>query len=230
MKTNQPITTRLLPITLALFFVSASLRADVTPGNFWVNPTFETGVNPGLTTGTPTNWNRGGADGSILQWVTAKSVSPTHSLAVIKPVAGAFGEWYSDVSIVGLAGFGNTVSLHWHEMYGITNGEMRVTVRFLDGGGNGPDNHFVVTGNSAGWAGTVGSSTFSVRNVPLLVNQPGAVTMRIQLVSGGGDTTIGSYLIDDLSVVAVPEPSTIALLAVGGLVGVSALRRRKIAR
>jgi len=222
--------TKLFPIAIALFFVSASLQADVPAGNFWINPTFESGVNLNLPTGTPNNWNRGGADGSILQVSTLNSVSATHSLSVIKPVAGPFGEWYSDVSLAGLAGFGDSLTLHWHEMYSISGGEMRVTVRFLDGGGNGPDNHFVVTGNSAGWAGSAAASTFSVRNIPIVVNQPGAVTMRIQLVSGGGDSTIGSYLIDDLAVVAVPEPSTIALLSVGGLVGLSVLRRRKIAR
>lgn len=220
--------TKLFAIVIVLFFVSASLQAQLLPGNIWVNPTFEAGVNPGLATGTPDNWNRGGADGAILQWSTANSLSPTHSLGVIKPSAGPFGEWYSDVSIAGLAGFGNTLTMRWNEMYSINGGEMRLTVRFLDGGGNGPDNHFVVTGNSAGWAGTAAASTFSVRNHQLLVNQPGAVTMRVQLVSGGGDTTIGTYLIDDLSV--VPEPSIIALLSVGGLVGLSVLRRRKITR
>ncbi len=196
--------TKLFPIAIALFFVSASLRADVTPGNTWHNPTFESGMDLNLPTGTPDFWNRGGADGSILQPSTANSVSPTHSLAVNKPSAGPYGEWYSDLSLVGLAGFGDTVSLHWHEMYSISGGEMRVTVRFLDGGGNGPDNHFVVTGNSAGWAGSAAASTFSVRNIPIVVNQPGAVTMRIQLVSGGGDSTTGIYLIDDLAV-ATPQ-------------------------
>lgn len=222
--------TKLFPIAIALCFVSASLQAQILPGNFWLNPTFEagTGTSP---TGTPDNWNRGGADGTILQWSTANSLSPVHSLGVIKPVAGPFGEWYSDVSIAGLAGFGDTVAMRWNEMYNISGGEMRVTVRFLDGGGNGPDNHFVVTGNSSGWNTTLADSAFSVRNQQLTVNQPGAVTMRIQLVSGGPDSTFGSYLIDDLSVAVVPEPSTIALLSVGGLVGLSGLlRRRQIAR
>ena len=58
-----------------------------------------------------------------------------------------------------------------------------------------------------------------------------AVTMRIQLVSGGAGSVMGDYLIDDLSVVVVPEPSTIALLSVGGLVGLGGwLRRRQVAR
>ncbi len=224
-----PINTKLFPIAVALCFASISLQASVPAGNFWTNPTFESGTDLNLATGTPDNWNRGGADGSILQVSTLNSVSSSHSLGVIKPVAGSYGEWYSDVSISGIAGFGDTVNLHWHEMFNISGGEMRLTVRFLDGGGNGPDNHFVVTGDSSGWLGSVANSLFSERNESLLINQPGAVTMRIQLVSGGGDSTIGTYLIDDLAVTQVPEPSSIAMLGVAGLVGLNAIRRRRTA-
>ena len=136
MKTMQPIKIKLFLIAIALFFVPASLRADVHAGNFWPNPTFESGtagVPP--ETGTPDFWNRGGADPTILHWSTANSVSPSHSLAVDKPVPGPFGEWYEDFAIAGFASAGNILGFHWHEMYGITNGEMRLTVRLLDGGG-----------------------------------------------------------------------------------------------
>jgi hypothetical protein len=102
---------------------------------------------------------------------------------------------------------------------------MRVTVRLLDAGGNGPDNHFVVMGNSAGWAGNVADSDFVERSQQLLVT-PGAVTLRIQLASGGSEATTGVYIIDDLSV--VPEPSALGLLSVGGLVGFIGLRRRAV--
>lgn len=236
--------TKSLPIIIALCFAGASVRADVPPGNFWINPTFESGLgnvtNP--PAGTPDNWSRGGADGSILQWSTANSVSATHSLSVIKPVAGAYGEWYSDVPIAGFAQAGDQLALHWHEIYNISGGEMRLTVRLLDGGGGGPnsgDHHFVVSGNSAGWVSTLANSSFTVRNelnggnagVPgPIVVAADTVYLRIQLVSGGPDSTIGSYLIDDLSVSVVPEPSSIAMLGMAGLIGLNSIRRRRMTR
>jgi hypothetical protein len=216
----------LFPIVIGLLFVPASLRAQLLPGNFWVNSTFES-----LTAGVPDNWNLGGSDGTIDQVSTANSVSPTHSLAVIDNSITGYGEWYSDVSLSGNANPGATIAIRWSEIYNIDPGnEMRVDVRFLDIFGNGGDNNFVVSGNSPGWVSTLGNSTFDVRNQQLVV-PAGAVTMRIQLTSGGPASGTGQYIIDDLSVNAVPEPSTIALLSVSGLVGMSVLlRRRQVAR
>jgi hypothetical protein len=218
----------LIPIVIGLLFVPASLRAQLLPGNFWVNSDFET-----LTAGLPNNWNQGGNDGTICQVSTANSVSPTHSLAVIDNSTTGYGEWYSDVSLSGNANPGDTVAIQWSEIYNIDPGnEMRVDVRFLDMFGNGGDNNFVVSGNSSGWNSTLANSTFDLRDQTLVV-PTGAVTMRIQLTSGGPQEGTGQYIIDDLSaaVMPVPEPSTIALLSVGGLVGMSVLlRRRQVAR
>lgn len=217
-------------IALGLFFVSASLRAAVIVGNFWPNPTFESGTDLDLPTGTPDFWNRGGSDGTIDQVSTANAVSATHSLAVIDNSNG-FGEWFSDFTLAGSASVGDTLGLHWHEIYSIAPGnEMRVTVRFLDASGNGPDNHFVVTGDSPGWGGTLATSTFVERNEGLVVT-PDAVTLRIQLASGGPESGTGQFILDDLSVYVVPEPSTITQLSAAGLIGLSLLRRRpRIAR
>src|SRR6266576_6826687 len=55
------------------------VRADVLPNNFWVNPTFELGSDLNQTTGTVSNWNRGGGDSTICQVITDNSVSSSHS-------------------------------------------------------------------------------------------------------------------------------------------------------
>ena len=220
------VKTKLFLIAILVPFLSTPLRAAILVGNFWPNPTFEAGVNLDLPTGTPESWNRGGSDGTIDQVSTANSVSATHSLAVIDNGPG-FGEWYSDFTLAGSANVGDTLGLHWHEIYSIAAGnEMRVTVRFLDASGNGPDNHFVVSGDSAGWGGTLASSSFTQRNEELVVT-PDAVTLRIQLASGGPESGSGQYIIDDLSVYVVPEPSATALLIVSGLTAASVLRRRR---
>jgi hypothetical protein len=226
----------LIPIVIGLLFVPASLRAQLLPGNFWDNSTFES-----LTAGMPDGWTYGGSDyglppgtGTIDQVTTLNSVSPTHSLAVIDNSTTGYGEWFSDQPLAGNASAGQTIGIQWSEIYSIASGsgnEMRVHVLFLDafGGGLG-DNNFVVSGNSPGWNTTLANSTFDVKNEQLVV-PAGAVTMRILLTSGGPSTTTGEYIIDDLSVAVVPEPSTIALLSVGGLVGMSVLlRRRQVAR
>jgi hypothetical protein len=213
----------LLPVMFAIFGLSPALRAAVVAGNWWPNPTFESGVDPGLTSGTPDFWNRGGSDGSINQWTMENSVSASHSLAVVDSNVNGFGEWYSDLSLAGKAVEGDVITLYWHEIFSISDGgEMRVTVRLLDAGGNGPDNHFVVAGNSAGWGGSVAASDFVERAQQLLVT-PGAVTLRVQLASGGSEATTGVYLIDDLSV--IPEPSAAGLLLAS--VGLIGIRRRK---
>src|SRR6266446_5936177 len=204
----------------ALLAVTSPARADLLANNFWVNSTFESGSNLDQTNGTPSNWIRGGDDTNICQVITNKSVSPSHSLAVID-IDGFFGEWYSDVTLSGNATNGDTLNIQWYEMWNLPDGpgpgiEMRLTVQFLDTtNGIVGEIHFVTpstTNASPGWMGTIASSTFTKRNGTATV-PAGAVTMRCSLVSGGSEAVTGIMVIDDLSVAVIPVatvvPSTI---------------------
>ena len=189
--------------------LSVARVAPVVSGNFWVNSTFETGSNLDQTNGTPANWNRGGSDGSIDQVTTNNSISPTHALSVVDSSATGYGEWYSDVLLSGHANPGDRLDVQWSEMHGITNGEMRVTVGFLTAGGSFiSETHFVATGNSAGWLGTIASSPFVARQQELVV-PAGAGKIRVSLASAGPATTVGVMVIDDLSVTLHP-PTVLA--------------------
>ena len=198
-----------LLLAAAALMVTSSARADLLANNFWTNPTFESGTNLNQTTGTPSNWTRGGDDPSICQVITNNSVSASHSLAVIDPGAG-FGEWYSDVAISGNANSGDTLNIQWYEMYEIPEqGEddlMRLTVVFLDAATNiiGGQIHFTTPFTSSpGWVSTIADSTFTKRNGSLTV-PVGAVKMRCALASGGNAAYSGLMVIDDLSVAVDP--------------------------
>ena len=192
---------------ITLSIVTSPARADLLPNNFWVNSTFESGTNLNQTTGTPSNWIRGGDDTTICQVITNNSVSSGHSIAVIDTDV-SFGEWYSDVTLSGHASPGDTLKIQWFEMYSTSadsEHEMRLTVRFLDSLDNSvsSDALFVAKGNSAGWVSTIANSTFTKRNASLTVPL-GAVKMRCALTSGGLPETTGVMIIDDLSVAKVP--------------------------
>src|SRR2546423_14389625 len=93
----------------ALLIATSPARGDLLPNNFWLNSTFESGTNLDQTTGTPANWTRDGSDTALCQVITNNSVSSSHSLAVIDNNAG-FGEWRSDVSLIGNATNGDVLN------------------------------------------------------------------------------------------------------------------------
>jgi hypothetical protein len=188
---------------------------NLLPGNFWVNSTFELGINLNQTNGTPANWTRGGGDPTIDQVTTSNSVSSSHSLAVIdnngNSVTG-YGEWDSDVSLIGNANPGDMLDIQWFQMYHMNvavlnpNNVMRLTVQFFNASSvvvGTTDFSTIGTTNSAGWMGTIASSTFTKRKETLVV-PAGAVTMRCSLVSAGFPSISGVMVIDDLSVARTP--------------------------
>jgi len=83
--------------------------------------------------------------------------------------------------------------------------EMRVTVGFFTAAGAFiTETHSVVTGNSAGWLGTIAGSPFVAREEKLTVpNNAGKI--RVALASAGPVATLGIMVIDDVSVGVVPS-------------------------
>jgi len=203
-----------MPILLSalLLFIGQTLRADYLPNNFWPNAAFESGTNLNAIdgSGTPAGWARSGSDATICQVTTSNSISPSHSVLVVDNDPNNYGEWDSDVSLVGRASPGDSIQIQYYEMYSVADGEMRVTVLFFDSNGTLlTQNHYTVTGDSTGWAGTIDSSTFT-KQVQTLAVPSGAVKLRISIVSGGSTTTTGVLVVDDLSVARVPKPILLA--------------------
>jgi hypothetical protein len=135
---------------------------------------------------------------------TSNSVSLSHGLAVMDNNSIDYGEWYSDVSLIGNATNGQALNIQWFEMYNVSAGsqnEMRLTVQFFDATDDlVGETHFVTTGTSSpGWVSTIANSTFTKRNGSLFV-PVGAVRMRCALNSGGVAATTGVMVIDDLTV------------------------------
>ncbi|HWX22038.1 MAG TPA: hypothetical protein VN578_19225 [Candidatus Binatia bacterium] len=188
----------------ALLIVASPARADLLPNNFWVNSTFESGASLDQTTGTPANWTRDGNDTTICQVLTNNSVSPSHSLAVIDNNNAGFGEWHSDVSLIGNAANGDALNIQWFEMYNLSAPQMRLTVQFFDAATNvvGTTDFNTSGTTSPGWVSTIANSTFT-RRQEVLVVPVGAVTMRCDLASGGDPAITGVMVIDDLSVARV---------------------------
>ena len=187
------------------FSVTKPRQPILLAGNFWINPTFESGQNLDEPSGTPSGWNRGGSDALIDQVSQDNSQSTSHSLAVVDSDAANYGEWYADVGLGGRANPGDALNLQWFQVYDIAGGEMRVSVLFLDGtDAVVGENHFPVTGQSAGWTGTLTASPMVKHNARVSVPET-ATKLRISLVSGGPAETTGVFLIDDLSVATVPN-------------------------
>jgi len=189
-------------------YVARAPTPEVLPGNFWPNPSFETGTNLDQTNGMPTGWNTYNSGSAYMTQVTTNNyVSATHALTVVDNDPLHYGSWYSDLlPLSGHAKPGDTLNVQWFELYSITNDNMRVTFSFYNSGGNDiSDISFQVTGNSPGWTGAVEGSSFTKVN-QLITVPPESTQMLVQLVSGGGGDTKGVMLIDDLSIAPPQAP------------------------
>jgi hypothetical protein len=194
-------------------YVARAPTPDLLAGNFWPNPSFESGTNLNQTNGVPTGWNFYNSDSNyyITQVTTNNYVSYDHALAVVDNDPNGYGSWYSDlVPLSGIAAPGATLNLQWFQLYSITNGNMRVTFSFYNSGGNDIDDiSYQVTGNSPGWQGAVVGSGFTEVNQQVTV-PPDATQLLVQLVSAGSGAETGIMIIDDLSIALPTVPALLA--------------------
>lgn len=177
--------------------------------NFWPNPKFEIGLNLDQTNGTPDGWVRNGTDPTICQLITNNFTSPAHALAIIDDETNSFGQWDADLVLSSTNATPlQLLDVQYEALYSITNGPMRLSVLFFDANSNTVrQTDFNLSGQSSGWQGAIGGSSFSVQNQQVLV-PPGSVRLRFSLVSGNALAT-GVLVIDDLSVAVHPLPGTV---------------------
>jgi hypothetical protein len=193
-------------------YVARAPTPELLPGNFWPNPSFESGTNLDQTNGIPTGWNTYNSGTAYVTQITTNNyVSATHALTVVDNDPLHYGSWYSDlVSLSGHAKPGSALNVQWFQLYSITNDNMRVTFSFYNAAGNDiSDVSFQVTGNSPGWTGAVEGSSFTKVN-QLITVPPEATQLLVQLVSGGGGDTKGIMIIDDLSIAPPQAPAILA--------------------
>jgi len=193
--------------------VARAPTPELLPGNFWPNPSFESGSNLDQTNGVPTGWNTYNSGSSVITQVTTNNyVSATHALAVVDNDPLNYGSWYyyPPISLIGHANPGDTLSLQWFQLYSIDTNDgdgMRVTFSFYNAVTNDVDDiSYQVNGNSPGWQGAVAGSGFTKVN-QLVTVPPNATQLLVQLVSGGPASTTGIMMIDDLSVAPPQVPA-----------------------
>lgn len=201
---GSPETTGLLIVDDFSINVSPPALPEVLAGNVWPNPGFEEGTDLELPTGTPAGWSRGGNETSVCVTLNSKAASPTHALAVVDDTDTGYGEWYADLPLGAATAGGRLLDLQWFELFGISEGEMRLSFLFFDGANQLlGQNHFVARANSPGWQTTVADSTFTRRNEQIVVPL-GAVRLQAALVSGGPATSKGVMVVDTVSIAPAP--------------------------
>lgn len=201
-------------VGLALGVVGTA-SAAILPNNVIVNPTVEDPQDGNLL---PVGWFYG----SSVQWSTAQSTSPTHSLLAIGDASSTAGAWRSNgVALTpAVTDVEWSVDLYWENILTGPSSSPGVFIAFFDGL---PDSFGNTTGGFLGQAfvpvseGTNGAFETFTQTTPVPAGaQSFDIRPRLWF-------TVGNLYADDISARLIPEPTTGVLLV---LAGVALLRRR----
>jgi hypothetical protein len=222
-------------------FAETGARADILPDSIWPNGNLEapsaTQANSPAMQPNGT-WRRGGGDFGAPNnpgpytfdfWDdVGGAVSGTHALRLVDNSTSGNGEWFvpdfdPDATVVNVPA-GATLRFRFFWKYQTTapagvGADMRVTIRGTDGIGSfglGPNFDFLANGTTNN---QFVEADFT-RTLP-----PQVTGIRMNIASGGDAQVTGFLVVDDISVVIIPEPASAAIVGVGGLV--AARRRRR---
>ena len=185
----------LAPVIISLGLAPLFLQAGLLPGNLWPNPTLETDAN---NDGAPDFWHKGGSSAAIDLWTTSLSVSATHAFQLNDASTTDYGEWYSDQLNITA---GTNYQLRYNLRYTITNiGPMRVTVNFYNAANT------LFSSVSYQFAG---SHDFWEEMTQQLTAPSSAVKLNLSFTSGGGVNVTGQAWLDDISLAAATNVSSL---------------------
>lgn len=157
--------------------------------------------NGGMEKGSevaPTGFYKSGPDQSLLRW-GKPAASGEKAIGIVDDNIDGHAAWVSRPITLAKEVAGKSLRLNWVERYNIDKpGVMRVTVTFFDAS-NGlikkATVSHIIRGKSPAWDEGGFSPAGKTVKVPVE-----AVSMRIQLVSGGAADVTGEVWIDDLTV------------------------------
>ncbi len=228
----------------ALLCSASSAPAAIQPGNILLNPDVEMAETGPNIFNVPEGWFRSSNNldnvngigetgtGPVTfggHWDNTQSVSPTHSLGLLDGgIGGPFSktEWRSWAAPMPA---GTTLlRWSWDVMYDITGGTVpefsvhaRTSGPFV-GTGNLLESPTVLIDHTVALTGNTGGQFVTMTlDVPIVSPSDGSydIIFRTEPVDGSGaGDTLGTMFIDNISVVAIPEPASLGLLAASCLV------------
>ena len=172
---------------------------------------------------------------------SGSALSGTHSLLVSDSTTTNSGEWFSDYNAIPVSSQGTGVPFAFRFNWEYTNltstqrptDQFRVSVRWAafasddihsdPANSPGPDELINLT------FGTTTPDVTSWTQIDQMLTAPAGMTaMRVTIDSGGSSQATGNLWVDDVSIAAVPEPTSLAIFGAGAVLLGSRRRRAQV--